>query len=60
MTAANGAQQALAVVPSRWRKRGAAIVVVAGIVGASVGFSGSDQHPDPHVAVQAAAPVLSR
>lgn len=58
MTAVNGVQRALAVVPARWRRRGAAVVLALGIAGATVGLSGSTQSPaTPPDAVAAMHPA---
>jgi hypothetical protein len=57
MTAANGAQRALDLVPPRWRKRGAAVLLAAGLAGASVGFSGSDRPSHPHAPVATVSPA---
>jgi hypothetical protein len=44
-SAAAGARQVLAVVHPKWIKRGTVVLLVAALIGSTIGVKGSDHHP---------------
>jgi hypothetical protein len=43
-SAAAGARQVLAVVHPKWIKRGTIVLIVAALIGSTIGVKGSDHH----------------